>query len=171
MILLNEKNLLSLTRKLASREIDSPYPPMIVEYRHSIVVTDGGLLIEWVKDRIDPRNEVYQKLLQVGQKQSKANPLREVAHWSEFVTPSNQFHEAEEVDPEEGDLAGCMAYLCEGQRFLYRVGYVEAMEWALEVPPRFKCNLPEANENLAILCPFSGKVPAGAIANEIIHHA
>lgn len=167
MLLLNEKNLSSLERKLASEEIKSPEPPMIIEYRRSVIVTDGGLLIEWFKDRVDPRNDIYRKLSSRGQTAPKAALLREVHHWTEFVTPSNKFAAAEEVDPQEGDLSGCVVYACGGQRFFFRAGYIEIMEWVLEEPQTFKCHVPETHQDLALLCPFSGKVPAGAIANEI----
>jgi len=166
MILLNEKNLLSLTRKLAADSLEPPVPPLIVEYRHSIVVTDGGLLLEWPKARVDPRCALYQHMVEAGTSHRKAVELREVECWLDFLI-RGQLQPAEEADPQDDDhMKGCLVYRYLDQRCFFSAAYIEVVEWVMEGPPTFKCLQPEGfDKKLVLLCPMSGKVPAGAVAN------
>ena len=166
---LNGQSLRSLMQILAEEEVSSPRKPALIEYRGSVVFTDGGLLLEWPNKLVDDDSSLFRKLIEAGKKQPEMVRLQEAESWLGFLSGGTKvkFHPVQEAEPDDDDYQGCMAYVCRTRRCYYRIGYITAVEEMLGTDKlTYKCYVPPRNQDLVILCVFYDGDPVGAVANE-----
>lgn len=111
-----------------------PCPPYVVDYGHSVAVTNQSILLEWPTEDVDKGCAQYHKLV-ANTKHKLAVPNKMAAGWREHLFhKGGKFVEVEEIDPTEDTAEGAFVYRYKRSLIEYDWTNFELVECFLEHP-------------------------------------
>jgi hypothetical protein len=162
-----------LRRKLEKEGLRA-CPPYAIDYGETVVVTNGGILLEWPADLVDRECSQFQKLLaNAGHTLAKTELLKDRDWQDVLLHPDGVFGEAVEAEPERREgFEGCLIFKCDDTSFYYHYTNFDVVEYFVEragyslylQPP--DQNLDERMKMMAVFQPKAG--PIGVFTNQIL---